>query len=282
MYTGINKEINMLKKNTQLKVAKKLGRLEDRLINYSSSCEISQDSQSDNSLSSYLLTLQPSKKAFTLAEVLITLGIIGVVASMTIPVLIQKHNNQVVETRLKKIYTIMNQAILMSEAQNGPVELWNFSDPNFWDTHFAPYLNILKTESLRANGYDYKLIYFPDGSLLLASQNKVTEDEETGEVTIAYGGGTNHDFIFYPNAKNFNEDGFKNKEGFGIYSFMFLFENSKKGFSPYYYNLQSDLSNMLSGFRHSCNKDEPDRGYCTYYIYQNGWKIPKNYPFKVR
>ena len=223
------------------------------------------------------------KSAFTLAEVLITLGIIGVVAAMTIPVLIQKHNNQVVETRLKKVYTVMNQAILMSEAQNGPVELWNFADPNFWDTHFAPYLNVLKTESFRANGYDYKLIYFPDGSLLLASQNRAIENKETGEVTIAYGGGgTNRDFIFYPNAKNFNEDGFKNKEGFGIYSFWFLFQNSKKGFSPYYFNLQSDLSNMLRGFRHSCNKDEPDRGYCTYYIYQNGWKIPKDYPFKVR
>lgn len=31
------------------------------------------------------------KNGFTLAEVLITLGIIGVVAAMTLPVLIQKH-----------------------------------------------------------------------------------------------------------------------------------------------------------------------------------------------
>ena len=37
--------------------------------------------------------------AFTLAEVLITLGIIGVVAAMTMPVLISNHNKSVVEAK---------------------------------------------------------------------------------------------------------------------------------------------------------------------------------------
>ena len=40
--------------------------------------------------------------AFTLAEVLITLGIIGVVAALTIPTLIQKYEKQVYITQLKK------------------------------------------------------------------------------------------------------------------------------------------------------------------------------------
>ena len=39
------------------------------------------------------------KIAFTLAEVLITLGIIGVVAALTLPTLIENHNKRVVETR---------------------------------------------------------------------------------------------------------------------------------------------------------------------------------------
>ena len=55
-----------------------------------------------------------NKNGFTLAEVLITLGIIGVVASMTLPVLIQNNKNKEVESRLKKVYSVMNQAILMS------------------------------------------------------------------------------------------------------------------------------------------------------------------------
>lgn len=42
------------------------------------------------------------KIAFTLAEVLITLGVIGVVAAMTIPTLITSYQKHVVETKLTK------------------------------------------------------------------------------------------------------------------------------------------------------------------------------------
>lgn len=41
-------------------------------------------------------------KAFTLAETLITIGIIGVVAAMTIPILIKNYKAQVTATKLKK------------------------------------------------------------------------------------------------------------------------------------------------------------------------------------
>lgn len=51
------------------------------------------------------------KKAFTLAEVLITLGIIGVVAAITMPVLINKYQEIVTVTKVKKFYSLMSQAI---------------------------------------------------------------------------------------------------------------------------------------------------------------------------
>ena len=60
------------------------------------------------------------KRAFTLAEVLITLGIIGVVAAMTLPALIQKNNDRVTITKLKKFMSVMNSA-----NENGPIESWN-------------------------------------------------------------------------------------------------------------------------------------------------------------
>lgn len=41
--------------------------------------------------------------SFTMAEVLITLGIIGIVAAMTLPALIQKYQKQETSARLKKI-----------------------------------------------------------------------------------------------------------------------------------------------------------------------------------
>jgi len=48
--------------------------------------------------------------AFTLAEVLITLGIIGVVAAITMPTLIAKHQERVTVNRLQQVYSLLNQA----------------------------------------------------------------------------------------------------------------------------------------------------------------------------
>lgn len=52
-------------------------------------------------------------KAFTLAEVLITLGIIGVVAAMTIPSLIQNTNKQEIITNVKAASSILWQATIL-------------------------------------------------------------------------------------------------------------------------------------------------------------------------
>ena len=65
------------------------------------------------------------KVAFTLAEVLITLGIIGVVAAMTLPTLLANHRKNVAEARLTKFYSAINQAVLLSERENGEHKDWD-------------------------------------------------------------------------------------------------------------------------------------------------------------
>lgn len=59
-----------------------------------------------------------SKIAFTLAEVLITLGIIGVVAAMTIPSLIQSYKEKATVTAVKQSYSIFAQALKMVTIDN--------------------------------------------------------------------------------------------------------------------------------------------------------------------
>jgi len=49
------------------------------------------------------------KKAFTMSEVLITLGIIGIVASMTLPTIVQGVQNKDLQVRLKTTYSELNQ-----------------------------------------------------------------------------------------------------------------------------------------------------------------------------
>ena len=57
------------------------------------------------------------RSGFTLAEVLITLGIIGVVAAMTIPNLIANTNGAKFRSQFKKSISTLNQAGLMAQAQ---------------------------------------------------------------------------------------------------------------------------------------------------------------------
>ena len=65
------------------------------------------------------MTVFAKKAAFTLAEVLITLGIIGVVAAMTIPTLISNTNGARNRAQFKKVISTLNQAGKMSQAQYG-------------------------------------------------------------------------------------------------------------------------------------------------------------------
>ena len=59
------------------------------------------------------------KKAFTLAEVLITLAIIGVVAALSIPAVISNSQQQEFKTGLRKAVSVLNSAITMNMALDG-------------------------------------------------------------------------------------------------------------------------------------------------------------------
>ncbi len=60
---------------------------------------------------------------FTLAEVLITLGIIGVVAAMTIPTLITKIQNRQYATAYRKAFSSLNQALRLMQNDGYDINL---------------------------------------------------------------------------------------------------------------------------------------------------------------
>ena len=74
------------------------------------------------------------KVAFTLAEVLITLGIIGVVAAMTLPALITNYKEKQTVSQLKKVYSTLSQAWLMMENEYGSIDEWGMSNTNTGQT----------------------------------------------------------------------------------------------------------------------------------------------------
>ena len=181
-----------------------------------------------NVLTSYRLNDFKKKAAFTLAEVLITIGIIGVVAAMTIPTLVANYKKKVVETRLVKVYSTFNQAIKMSEAEHGPLTTWDaieetieYDDENqsyiitesnivdWYDKYIAPYIKTAKVDKNNTTSKDKKIkVWMPDGSLVLISGNS---------------------WLVYPNANDYSESEFgedtgltdRDKDGCGTKYFTF-------------------------------------------------------------
>ena len=84
------------------------------------------------------------KKAFTLAEVLITLMIIGIVAALTIPSVISNYQQQEFKTGLKKAVSVLNEAIQMNISQEGETP---YENQDLF-TYLQRHMNILKTGKL--------------------------------------------------------------------------------------------------------------------------------------
>ena len=71
------------------------------------------------------MTNKRQKAAFTLAEVLITLGIIGIVAAMTLPTVINNTRHKELETAFKKSYANLANAVNLVNADGIPVYVLN-------------------------------------------------------------------------------------------------------------------------------------------------------------
>ena len=88
-----------------------------------------------------------NKTAFTLAEVLITLGIIGVVAAMTLPTVINNYQKKETISKLKKFYAILGNTTSMAMAEYGDTVNWELEGglsrekgKAFAEKYMIPYL----------------------------------------------------------------------------------------------------------------------------------------------
>lgn len=81
------------------------------------------------------------------------MGIIGVVAALTIPALLGKYEKSVVENRLKSSYSIIANAVKFAENEYGNgfeaeyvTASWSKENAHYvFEKYFAPYIKILKT-----------------------------------------------------------------------------------------------------------------------------------------
>ena len=86
------------------------------------------------------------KKGFTLVEIMIVVSIIGVVAALTMPQLINNYQEQVTVSRVKETYSIFQQAYDRAVQDRGPMRYWDIGTGNNSASaeklynYFKPYL----------------------------------------------------------------------------------------------------------------------------------------------
>ena len=104
------------------------------------------------------------KHAFTLAEVLITLVIIGVIGALTVPSLIQNTQKQEYVSALKKAYSTLSQAAQQIITEEGSPKCddggWACSLDGLYDI-FKKHLNVMKDDSNK------RKLYLADGAVIL-------------------------------------------------------------------------------------------------------------------
>ena len=107
-------------------------------------------------------------RAFTLAEILITLGIIGIVAAITIPMLITNYQKRLTLTRLQKHYAQLNQVIKLIDEEHGLAVL-SGSATNSVQKYILPHYK--GATYYAPNNYKKSMCFNPNHYYLSAKQN---------------------------------------------------------------------------------------------------------------
>ena len=228
--------------------------------------------------------------AFTLAEVLITLGIIGIVAAMTLPTLIMNHRKQVTVNKVKKFYTVMSQATNSAIAEYGSMEDWQgFTTTrngeemqNWFDTYLKPYLKVIdefvKTDE--ETGYSTLFVVLSDGSVLSMVNwaGSAKSDDDANHVQDNHNGLIH---VGYLTDKKLIDD-VDSRIGC-VNTFSFLFYSPLKDqyfFQPYTYQANTPEKYNREFFIEQLKGGNTQ--YCAAVMMFDGWQIKSDYPFQTK
>lgn len=93
------------------------------------------------------MPVQAARLGFTLAEVLVTLGIIGVVAALTMPSLINSTQNRELQSALNKGYSEISQALEFMKTDIGTDIVPQDYPPKTFSVTYRKYFKSLKTDA---------------------------------------------------------------------------------------------------------------------------------------
>ena len=239
------------------------------------------------------------KNAFTLAEVLITLGIIGIVAAMTMPNLVTNFQKKRAVTQLKATYSILSQAFERAKSDYGDMTNWDTGSyygqtsnetelfKSFTEKYFIPYVKPIKNYGIttfKNIGYDsvYNLNKTTDNTTL-GGQKYIIALSNGAIVGFSLGGhcdepGTDSDgnwvctsgWYFTTIYIVVDINGMQKPNTLG--KDIFVMSVDSDNFHFYYYK-NTNRDQLLK----YCSKDSTENRHCGRLIQYDGWQI--NYPW---
>ena len=226
------------------------------------------------------------KKAFTLAEVLITLGIIGVVAALTMPSLIANHKKRETVVKLKKVYSILQQGIKRAEVDYGQVDEWDFTlnSTAFYEKYVKPYFNVAQEfigVSLPLD-VSYKTLGGADGNAYGKYSDSGTPKIILNDGTlIAPARGTTSGIISFIFMVDIN--GYKKPNQFGKDMFFFDIKIPEGIVVPYTRGsagVPDPFNYTRDDLIGQCQQRSSSTGLtCAALIMMDGWEIKDDYPW---
>ena len=206
-----------------------------------------------------------------MAEVLITIVVIGIIAAITVPVVIANHKKIETAAKLKKFYSNLTNAVNLSEIDNGvKAHEWDYtlSNISYFERYLAPYFNYYKIEEVQYDYFENGLykdhaVYLNDGGIIYFDDS----------------GAYSYDV---------NGDKGPNEYGRDIFSFMVngSFGHIDEKLTAVYVDACSCNYNKKAN---ECSREEmktlcngaKSRGCCTLLIQSDGWEIKNDYPLKL-
>lgn len=238
------------------------------------------------------------KKGFTLAEVLITLGIIGIVAAMTLPSLIANYQKRVTVNRLKQAYSMINQALLLAQKDYGEPKYWysgtglNAGTPEgqsaskkWIETYFIPYLKGVKfhgRKSLIEMGYKTPYVALNGKPISNGNLTQLSDSanfiELNNSILLTVGYDNNADTLLTDILFRVDINGRQKPNMYGrdMFAFHYL---AKTGKLVYFaYNPKYTRDDLLNNY---CSKSVTNNGnlVCSGVIMLDGWEIKDDYPW---
>jgi len=227
--------------------------------------------------------LKNKKSGFTLVEVLIVLGIIGIIAAFTIPVVISNANNTKFISALQKASNTFANAVNASQV-DVKMESWDFSFPTetLVETYLVPYLNIAKNCKMGTGGECFANKYtFKDGGEDIDYDNSsdyykfITNDGISIAIKGIQGCTGDNPSVCIEYIVDVNGVEPPNKWGKDVHAFQTL--ANLNAVVPYGTFKQYDQTNQKWLFEEdetaTNNCLEGDGKYCTLKIINDGWEI---------